>query len=286
MESFRVTIWTAEENSKIIMFPEQSFNANGVRINFVQASTAGQSIVLIHGTASEWQSFLPLIPVLARNFRVYALDLRGHGKSSWVSEKYRLFDYAEDVKCFLEQRVRQPSILFGHSLGAQIAIAVTTLTPDFVSALVLSDPPFYNHNMKIRDTTWYEPFMELHHVISSFQSAKEIDDYMAEQYPNMDEERRKNRAEILSHVDPVAVATILRDRHVEDYDTDILLQKIACRVLLIQGSPKLGAALKDEDLIYMTERLQNCDVIHMQDIGHGLPAGESLSKVEAFIESV
>jgi len=57
------------------MFQEQIFNANGVQINFVQASTSGQPIVLLHGIASEWQSFLPLIPILARNFKAYALDL-------------------------------------------------------------------------------------------------------------------------------------------------------------------------------------------------------------------
>ena len=85
------------------MYQEQTFNANEIQINFVQASDSGQPVVLLHGTASEWQSFLPLIPVFAHNFKVFALDLRGHGGASWVSEKYRLLDYAEDIKCFLEK---------------------------------------------------------------------------------------------------------------------------------------------------------------------------------------
>lgn len=268
------------------MFQEQKFNADGVEINFIQASATGQPLVLLHGTASEWQSFSPLIPVFAEKFKVFALDLRGHGGSSWVSEKYRLFDYAEDIQCFLEQYIGQPSIIYGHSLGAQIAIAVTSKAPTYVRALVLGDIPFYYHNMTMKDTMWYEPFMELHHVISSFHSAKEIDDYMAEQYPKMDGQRRKNRAETLSHVDPDAVAAILEDRHVEGYDTDTLLRKITCQVLLIQGNPELGAALKDEDVAYMAERIQNYAIVRMQDIGHGLPSGESLSRVETFLESV
>lgn len=268
------------------MFQEQIFNADEVQINFVQASNSGQPIVLLHGTASEWQSFLPLIPVFAQNFKVFALDLRGHGRSSWVAEKYRLFDYAGDIKCFLEKHIGQPCILYGHSLGAQIAVAVTSLTPTYVGALVLGDIPFYYHNMTMKDTRWYEPFKELHYVISSFHSAKEIDDYMAEQYPNMDEQRRKSRAETLSHVDPDVVLTILEDRHVENHDTDALLRQITCPVLLIQGNPELGAALQDDDLKYMLERIQNCDVVSMQDIGHGLPSGESLLSVQKFIESV
>ena len=140
--------------------------------------------------------------------------------------------------------------------------------------------------MTMKDTIWYEPFTELHHVINSFHSAKEIDGYMAEQYPKMDEQRRKNRAVTLSHVDPGVVLTILEDRHIEGYDTDALLRQIACQVLLIQGNPKLGAALNDEDMKYMAERIQNCNIVHMQDIGHGLPSGESLLGVNKFIESL
>jgi len=122
------------------MFQEQIFNADGVKINFVQASDSGKPLVLLHGTASEWKSYLPIIPVFAQKFKVFALDLRGHGGSSWVSKKYRLFDYAEDIKCFLKKHIGRPCILYGHSLGAQIAIAVAAITP--VKALVLCEPPF------------------------------------------------------------------------------------------------------------------------------------------------
>ena len=69
-------------------------------------------------------------------------------------------------------------------------------------------------------------------------------------------------------------------------DTDALLRQIACRVLLIQGNPELGAALKDEDLAYMLSRIQKCEIVHMPDIGHGYPAGDSLLSVKQFIETV
>lgn len=93
------------------MYQHQTFNANGIRINFVQASDHGRPLVLLHGTASEWQSFSPLIPMFTQDFKVFALDLRGHGMSDWVSGKYRLFDYAADVQCFLEGYLGQPCII-------------------------------------------------------------------------------------------------------------------------------------------------------------------------------
>lgn len=265
---------------------EQKFIYDGIGINFIQASAAGHPLIFLHGTASEWQSFSPLIPEFAEQFKVFALDLRGHGGSSWVTEQYRLFDYAEDIKCFLEKQIGEPGILYGHSLGAQVAIAVTSLVPTYVKALVLGDIPYYYHRATMKDTIWFEPFTELHHVISSFHSVEEIENYMAVQYPQMEQQKRKKRAVTLSRVDPDVVLTILEDRHIADFDTNALLRQISCQVLLIQGKPELGAALNDEDLKYMADRIRNCEIVHMQDVGHGLPSGETLQMVKRFVESV
>jgi pimeloyl-ACP methyl ester carboxylesterase len=116
-------------------------------------------------------------------------------------------------------------------------------------------------------------------------SAREIDAYMAERYPNMDQQRRQFRAVCLSQVDPMVVGTILSHRHMEGYVTDALLQQITCPVLLMQGNSSLGAALRDEDVAYAIERLHHCDVMYMQDIGHGLPSGNLLEKVCDFLKS-
>lgn len=269
------------------MYAEQTLTLNGkIEINYIHTPSSGRPIVLLHGAASEWQSFLPLIPVLARQFQVYAIDLRGHGRSSWVTDGYQLSEYAKDIHCFLSDIIVEPTVLYGHSLGALIAILVAAQSPDRVHRLILGDPPFYHHNTSTRESVWYEPFVELYHVISSYHSAQEIDDYIAAHYPNMGPERRKARAETLSHVDPNVVAAILDDRLVEGYDAGALLRQITCPVLLIAGNPALGSALRPEDATYMLERLRSCDIVHMQEVGHGLPVGESLSRVEVFLQSV
>jgi len=264
---------------------ELLFNVNGVNINVAKISDLGQPLVLLHGAASEWQSFQPLIPILAKGFQVYAVDLRGHGKSSWVSGGYCVLDYAKDIQQFLGENIAEPAILYGHSLGALTAIAVAAQSPTLVRALILGDPPFYIHNLMIKDSMWYEPFKELFHVLSTCHSAKEMDRYMVEHYPNMEPQRRIARAETMSHVDPTVVASILEGRDVEGYDTDALLRQITCPVLLLRGNPALGSALRDEDVTYMEERLQNCEIVDMQEVGHSLPVGESLSRMEAFLKS-
>ena len=109
---------------------------------------------------------------------------------------------------------------------------------------------------------------------------------MAEHYPAMELHRRRARAETMSHVDPGVVAAILEDQHLAGLDPDALLRQVSCPVLLLQGNPALESALRDEDAAYVLERLRDCRVVHMEGIGHGLPAGESLSGVEAFLRSV
>jgi pimeloyl-ACP methyl ester carboxylesterase len=78
-------------------------------------------------------------------FRVHALDLRGHGDSSWSPQRaYRLADYAADLAVALEVLVaetperRQP-ILVGHSLGAFVALRFATEHPGSLAALVAVD---------------------------------------------------------------------------------------------------------------------------------------------------
>ena len=170
---------------------EQLFDANGVQINFVQTSSAVHPIVLLHGIASQWQSFLPLFPELIKEYQVYALDLRGHGGPSWVNDEDRLLDYVRDIRDFLDTQVRQPIILYGHSFGALIAIATAAQASTNILGLILGEPPLFYANMILKESIWYEPFLELHHLLSSLHSVREIDAFMAERYPKMEQERRQ-----------------------------------------------------------------------------------------------
>ena len=269
------------------MYSEQTIALDAeILINSMHLPRLGPPLVLLHGAASEWQSFVPLIPTLARGFQIYALDLRGHGKSTWATSGYRVQDYARDIECFLGTQISEPAVLYGHSLGALISIFLAARSPSLVRALILGDPPFYHHDMSTRDSVWYEPFVELHHVVSTYHSAQDIDEYIAQHYPNMDPTRRKARAETLSHVNPAVITAIVEDRLVEGYDSDALLRQINCPVLLIAGNPALGSALRPEDMTYMLERLHACEILQMEDVGHSLPVGEDLTRVMSFLKSV
>jgi pimeloyl-ACP methyl ester carboxylesterase len=110
---------------------EHEFEAEEVRLN-MRSPPNGPPLVLVHGLGRRWQVFLPLIPALSMRWHIFAPDLRGHGKSGHVSRGYRGTQYLDDIARFLRERVSDPAILFGHSLGGMVGMWVASHHPELV----------------------------------------------------------------------------------------------------------------------------------------------------------
>ena len=55
---------------------------NGTELHYVSAGEEGPPVLLVHGFPESWWVFHKLIPLLAGEHRVFAVDLRGFGDSS------------------------------------------------------------------------------------------------------------------------------------------------------------------------------------------------------------
>lgn len=69
---------------KAAEFGEQHFKANQVNINYVVGPNNGPALVLIPAQMGTWESYRKVLIPLSKDFQVYAVDIRGHGKSSWT----------------------------------------------------------------------------------------------------------------------------------------------------------------------------------------------------------
>jgi pimeloyl-ACP methyl ester carboxylesterase len=118
---------------------DRFFLSGGVRINYVDHG-AGAPVLLIHGfTASIEPAWIEtgILPDLARDYRVIAFDLRGHGKSSKPHDPRDYDEVALDAIRLLDHLGIQKAHVVGYSLGGIIAAKLlTTHAERFLSAVL------------------------------------------------------------------------------------------------------------------------------------------------------
>ena len=118
-------------------------NVNGVDLHYQQAG-AGPDVVLLHAVTANMAVWLVsnLVDTLARDYRVTAYDLRGHGLSEATPTGYTSADMAEDLRGLHDALGLGPAYLIGHSFGGVVAMHAAATYPDRVSGMILSDPYF------------------------------------------------------------------------------------------------------------------------------------------------
>lgn len=116
---------------------------NGLTLHYrLWGSGPRTPILLLHAATSQAAEFEPLAIELARDRRVFALDLRGHGASDWAPDgDYRLDAYLADLDAFLKYLELSRVWLLGSSLGAGIAMAYAAREPGRLRRILLDDQP-------------------------------------------------------------------------------------------------------------------------------------------------
>jgi pimeloyl-ACP methyl ester carboxylesterase len=255
---------------------ERSFDTGEGRINYVKGPGYGSPLLLLHGVISNWRSFEAIIPYLGENTQVFAMDLRGHGKSGWVQNGYKIEDYANDVVEFIQAEINDPAIILGHSLGALVTIRAAADLPQRTRAAILLDPPLVYRRTLLkdspskRDRNTYNLFMKASEIINSSESINDIENHLERVFPDQSAGGRSELARRLSDMDPNVLEMVIGSEHVADYDIEALVDQITCPVLLIQADRSLGAALDDIDAEYLATHMKRCELVQIEGAGHNL----------------
>lgn len=99
---------------------------------------AGKPLVLLHGNGEDGSYFVHQMEYFARNYRVVALDTRGHGQSPRGEAPFTIAQFAEDLNGFLDQMGIARASLLGFSDGANIALQFALKYPERVERLILN----------------------------------------------------------------------------------------------------------------------------------------------------
>ena len=81
----------------------------------------GEPVILIHGVGANLRSWDTVQAALSRRYKAVRMDLRGHGASSPIRERYSLERFCADVLEIMDREAIERAHVVGFSLGGMIA---------------------------------------------------------------------------------------------------------------------------------------------------------------------
>ncbi len=115
-------------------------SVNGVQFHALDWGGDGPPLVLVHGGRRTGRSWNAVARRLRDDFRVIALDTRGHGESDAPITGYTAHQGALDMAGILEEMDLPPHYIVSHSYGGAISGLYATNHPDRVLAMVMIEP--------------------------------------------------------------------------------------------------------------------------------------------------
>ncbi|SFI67167.1 Pimeloyl-ACP methyl ester carboxylesterase [Amycolatopsis sacchari] len=105
---------------------------NGTRLHYVEAGTTGSPVLLVHGFPESWWAFSRLIPLLAADHRVFAVDLRGFGDSDAGPGEYDSATAAQDLHELIGLLGAGPVHLTGQDISGATVFRLAATYPEDV----------------------------------------------------------------------------------------------------------------------------------------------------------
>lgn len=119
-------------------FTSHLVDAAGVRLHAVTGGD-GPPLLLLPGWPQTWYAWRLLMPALARDFRVVAIDPRGTGRSDKPADGYDTGTLADDAVALMAALGHDRFALLGHDVGMWTGYAVASDHPERVERLVLME---------------------------------------------------------------------------------------------------------------------------------------------------
>jgi pimeloyl-ACP methyl ester carboxylesterase len=203
------------------------------------------SMVLLHGITSSALSWVRVGPALANRYRVYALDMRGHGDSiKPAAGAYSLRHTADDAAAFIDALKLEKPVVVGHSWGGATAIVLASgIGSDRpappLAQVILEDPA---HAIGRRDPSQRLAF----YLRDIGRPAEELRPEITADNPGWTSEDIEGKIDALQKVTREAVTGVFTEA---GQTGELLpqLARIAAPTLLLRADPSLQTTLNDAD---------------------------------------
>ncbi|WP_052849489.1 alpha/beta fold hydrolase [Streptomyces avicenniae] len=121
-------------------FASHHADVGDVRLHYVEGGS-GSPLVLLGGWPQTWWQWHKVMPALARDHRVIAVDLRGMGASDKPQGGYDKRTMARDILGLLRHLGLESADLVGHDIGAMVAYSFAANHPEATGRVALLDVP-------------------------------------------------------------------------------------------------------------------------------------------------
>lgn len=116
---------------------QRNINLRGHDVFTFQWSKRGEPLVILHGGLSHSEKTKKyLLPAVKRNFKVFAYDRTGHGRTANQKGSFHFNFQTKELIAFLEDVVKEPAHLIGISDGANIAFMAAIARPELIRSVV------------------------------------------------------------------------------------------------------------------------------------------------------
>ena len=121
-------------------FTSHYVEAGDIRMHAVIGGE-GPPLLLVHGWPESWYAWRLMMPALAENFEVIAVDQRGMGLSDKPRDGYDTATVANDLVALMDALGHQRFAMVGCDTGLLIGYALAADHPDRVDRLALGEAP-------------------------------------------------------------------------------------------------------------------------------------------------
>jgi pimeloyl-ACP methyl ester carboxylesterase len=162
-------------------FTSRYVDTGGLRLHAVIGGE-GPPLLLVHGWPETWYAWRLLMPALARDFQVIAVDQRGRGLSDKPEGGYDTGTLATDLVALMDALGHERFAVVGHDTGFAIGYALAADHPDRIDRVALAEipgspgaapsPPVFVPG-PINDRLWHLPFNRLEKINEQLVEGRE-----------------------------------------------------------------------------------------------------------------
>lgn len=253
-------------------FTDHVINTGEMEIGYSAGPANGPTLLLLHGVTSRRDGFLRVIEQLKGDHRIVTMDQRGHGFSGHAPGAYEREDHARDIRYVLEHVCKEPTIVWGHSMGGGNAVAMANDPPGNLKALILEDPAVFGRVRPERASsgptmTGFEVNLGL---IEEGLSIEEMAPRLQAGSPGQPEYFAPWKAECLLQMDADILRSIVDGKFRGFDDPAKTLDNINVPVLFVQADPDQGGILPDDYLAGILPDKESYTFRKINGAGHNI----------------